>query len=805
MCNSLAYPRLLNLTLNTVRIMKRFILPIAASSLLLSVLTVQQSYANTVDGRQVSMSNNAQVESDGIQAILSNNAKVEKLSDGFDFIEGPIWDSRGFLLFSDIPADTIYKWTSDNKVSVFRHPAGHPNGNTLDREGRLITAEHDRRITRTEENGTVVTLADRYNGKRLNSPNDVVVKSDGSIYFTDPPYGISPEQEELGFYGVYRLSPDKTLTLLTKQMVRPNGLAFSPNEKKLYVSDSEQGHIRVFQVKPNGTLTNGRIFAQLKEPPDTGVPDGIKVDVQGNVYCSGPEGIWVFSPSGKLLGKIIVPEVVTNLAWGDSDYKTLYITASTSIYRIRLNIAGVQPGGPQALRSDIQIRNIINTISESDSPSVRIVKDPRDNTLYYLKLNGEIYQVDLRSATSSLLYSAKEHGLDITQGMAIGPDGTIYLVGNTDVADRQTGELSRTKATIMKGKIDRSGKQRVWSILATSADYPKSNTAFDHRFNGVVVSPRGDFIYINSGSRTDHGEVQSAGGLYPDTREVGLSAAIFRLPTNGENIFLENNRDALKASGYIFAEGTRNSFDLAFAPNGDLIGTENGPDRDMSEELNWLRSGRHYGFPWRIGGADNPQQFPNYNPANDRLLDPRFIAVYSGYFYNDPTFPPRPSINLTEPIVNLGPDADSFRDPQDGQVKDASDLGQTLNTFTTHRSPLGLTFDIARAMSSEFRGDGFMLSWTEGDPISDTVAGPFKDPSQDLLHLDLVKVGNTNYQVRTTRIVGGFSNPIDAEIINNKIYVLEFGENQGIWEITMPTRLFGRSYFGYVEKNAWLK
>lgn len=357
----------------------------------------------------------------------------------------------------------------------------------------------------------------------------------------------------------------------------------------------------------------------------------------------------------------------------------------------------------------------------------------------------------------------------------------------------------------MKGKIDRSGKQRVWSILATSADYPKSNTAFDHRFNGVVVSPGGDFIYVNSGSRTDHGEVQTAGGLYPDTREVGLTSAILRLPTNGQNIFLENNRDALKAVGYIFAAGTRNSLDLAFAPNGDLIGTQNGPDRDMSEELNWLRSGRHYGFPWRIGKADNPQQFPNYNPANDLLLDPRFIAVESGYFYNDLTFPPRPSINLTEPIVNLGPDADSFRAPQDGQVKDASDLGQTLNTFTTHRSPLGLTFDIARAMSPEFRGDGFMLSWTEGDPTSDTVAGPFKDPSQDLLHLDLVKVGNTNYQVRTTRIVGGFSNPIDAEIINDKIYVLEYGGSQGIWEITMPTKLFGRNYSSYVEKNAWLK
>lgn len=301
---------------------------IVASSLLLA-FTAQPSLGNNKND---------------LHAILSDNAKVEKLVGGFKFTEGPIWDRRGFLLLSDIPSDTIYKWTPDGKISVFRRPAGHPNGNTLDQEGRLITVEHDRRVVRTEKDGTAVTLADRYEGKRLNSPNDVVVKSDGSIYFTDPPYGIKKEQEELGFYGVYRLAQDRTLTLLAKDFVRPNGLTFSPDENKLYVNDSEKGHIRVFEVKPDGTLTNGRVFADLKGPSKEGVPDGMKVDVQGNVYSSGPRGVWVFSPEGKLLGKIIVPEVVENLGWGDSDYKTLYITASTSLYRIRLNIAGVRPG-----------------------------------------------------------------------------------------------------------------------------------------------------------------------------------------------------------------------------------------------------------------------------------------------------------------------------------------------------------------------------------------------------------------------------------------------------------------------------
>ncbi|MFN6486402.1 MULTISPECIES: PQQ-dependent sugar dehydrogenase [unclassified Nostoc] len=433
---------------------------------------------------------------------------------------------------------------------------------------------------------------------------------------------------------------------------------------------------------------------------------------------------------------------------------------------------------PQALRSDIKIRNIINTLSVS--PSVRIAKDPRNNTLYYLKRNGDIYRVNLALLNSTLVYNTSNHNVGETQGMAIGPDGTIYLVGNADLVNNQT------KAIIVKGVINSITGQRTWSTLAKSAGYPKSKTAYDHRFNGVVVSPDGNFIYVNSGSRTDHGEVQSVDGQYPNTREVGLTACILRLPTNGKNLFLANNRATLKTAGYIFAEGTRNTFDMAFAPNGDLFGTENGPDRDMSEELNWLRLGGNYGFPWRIGGTDNPQQFPNYNPATDRLLNAKFNAIQRGYYRNDPTFPVRPA-NLIEPIPNLGPDADNYRDPLDGKVKDASVLGQSFSTFTTHRSPLGLVFDTQGVMSPEFNRDGFMLSWTPGDATGETVAGPFKDSSQDLLHLNLTKVGTTNYKLNATRLVTGFSNPIDAEIIGNKIYVLEYGGNQGIWEISMPT------------------
>lgn len=436
---------------------------------------------------------------------------------------------------------------------------------------------------------------------------------------------------------------------------------------------------------------------------------------------------------------------------------------------------------PQSLRSDIQIRNILNTLATS--PSIRIAKDPRNQTLYYLKQNGDIYRINLgTSSNATRVFSSTNHGVVGVQGMAIGTDGTIYLVGNADTANGQT------RATIVKGVINTSG-QRVWSTLAQTASYPKSFTAYDHRFNGAIVDLTNTYIYVNSGSRTDHREIQSNNGLYPNTREVGLTACIIRLPITGQNISLPNNRESLRSSGYLLAEGTRNTFDFAFAPNGDLFGADNGPDRDMPEELNWLRQGGHYGFPWRIGGLDNPQQYSNYNPATDLLLDSRFNAVQQGYYRNDPTFPARPQRSLFGSARNLGPHADKIRDAVDGQVKDANTLGVPIRSFTAHRSPLGLVFDVQNAMSTEFQGDGFLLSWTKGDPTGNSVAGPFADPGQDLLHLNLAKsVDTAGYQVRTQRIVQNFNQPIDAEVINNKIYVLEYGGNQGIWEVTMPAK-----------------
>jgi gluconolactonase len=282
-----------------------------------------------------------------IDSILDSKAKVERVASGFQFVEGPVWHPDGALLFSDIPANTIYQWTPGaSEAVVYRQPSNHSNGLTLDLESRLVACEHDRRVSRTEPDGTVHPIAERYYGKRLNSPNDVAIHSDGSIYFTDPPYGLPKQSEgkELDFNGVFRLAPDGALTLLDDTFVRPNGLAFSPDERTLYVDDSGEMHVRAFDVLPDGSLANGRIFADLRDPGQDGVPDGMKVDVQGNVFCTGPGGIWVLSPEGETLGRIKVPEVPANLAWGDADGKTLYITARTGLYRVRIQTGGALPG-----------------------------------------------------------------------------------------------------------------------------------------------------------------------------------------------------------------------------------------------------------------------------------------------------------------------------------------------------------------------------------------------------------------------------------------------------------------------------
>jgi gluconolactonase len=268
----------------------------------------------------------------------------ERVATGFRFTEGPVWIvEKKSLLFSDIPASRIYQLAVDGEITVMRDPSGNSNGLTRDKQGRLIACEHgNRRVTRTEHDGSVATLVETFQGRKLNSPNDVVVKSDGSVYFTDPGCGIEPCEQEQPMEGVYRLSPDgQALSLVAGDFARPNGLALSPDEKKLYIDDSQRRHIRVFEVREDGSLVGGSVFHDMNVRA-SGSPDGMKVDIEGRVYCTGAGGVWVLDPAGNHLGTIALPERPSNCAWGGDDWRTLYITAVSSIYRIHLNTAGIR-------------------------------------------------------------------------------------------------------------------------------------------------------------------------------------------------------------------------------------------------------------------------------------------------------------------------------------------------------------------------------------------------------------------------------------------------------------------------------
>lgn len=287
--------------------------------------------------------------------LFPRDAHIERIASGFRFTEGPVWlGEERCLLLSDIPADRILRVDAEGKVTVFREPSGNSNGLTLDREGRLIACEHrTRRVSRTERNGSITVLADSVGGMRLNSPNDVVVKSDGAIYFTDPAAGIEVHEQEQPIRGVYRLDPETgALTVVADDFVSPNGLAFSPDERRLYIDDSSvrRHHVRVFEVAAEGTLTNGRMFASM-EVGKPGPPDGMKVGSRGHLFCTGPGGVWVFDPEGEHLGTLVLPEPPANCAWGDDDWRSLYITARCSVYRIRVTHPGsARPLGPGSAR-----------------------------------------------------------------------------------------------------------------------------------------------------------------------------------------------------------------------------------------------------------------------------------------------------------------------------------------------------------------------------------------------------------------------------------------------------------------------
>ncbi|HET8548319.1 MAG TPA: SMP-30/gluconolactonase/LRE family protein [Bryobacteraceae bacterium] len=289
--------------------------------------------------------------------LVPKDARIEKLAGGFKFIEGPLWRPNGVLWFSDVVGNLVRQWSPDGTVTEILNPGGYdgnalppggfigPNGQTADRDGGVLLCQHgNRRIVRIGPDRRVTTVVDKFEGKKLNSPNDLVYRSDGSLFFTDPPYGLPKGDDdpakELIFNGVYKLA-NRKLQVIIKDLTRPNGIAFAPDEKTLYVANSDEKR-RIwmrYDVAPDGTVSNGRVLADVTAEKEEGLPDGMKVDSKGNIYATGPGGVWVFSPDGKHMGTIKPPEVPANCGWGD-DGKSLYMTARTGLYRIKLAAAG---------------------------------------------------------------------------------------------------------------------------------------------------------------------------------------------------------------------------------------------------------------------------------------------------------------------------------------------------------------------------------------------------------------------------------------------------------------------------------
>ncbi len=285
-----------------------------------------------------------QADSPQFWGLVDHSAQLSTVGKGFGFTEGPVWDQAGFLYVSDETINKIYRLHADGKKEEVI-ALGDPDGNTFDRQHRLIDcASVLRAIIAITPDGKYRILADHYAGKKLNSPNDVIVGPDGALYFTDPTLDlVAGEKQEIPFQGVYRLDANGSLQLLTKDLTQPNGLAFSPDGKHFYVDDSEKRNIRVYDVAADKTLSNGRIFGEEPGGKGDGVPDGIKVDKDGDLFVTGPKGIWVWDAKGNHLGTIIMPEQPANLNWGDQDYRTLYITATTSVYGLRMKTQGFVP------------------------------------------------------------------------------------------------------------------------------------------------------------------------------------------------------------------------------------------------------------------------------------------------------------------------------------------------------------------------------------------------------------------------------------------------------------------------------
>jgi len=435
---------------------------------------------------------------------------------------------------------------------------------------------------------------------------------------------------------------------------------------------------------------------------------------------------------------------------------------------------------PQALRPDITIKYVMKTAPNS----IRILQNPVTKDFWYTTMGGGVYRIkniDGKQPTSQEILSAKDHGITQLQG-AVFLGNSIFLCGNVPDTNHKT-----TKGRMVRVYFKDTSVAQI-KIVFNTVDYPANKTIYDHGWNALEISADEKYVYANSGARTDHGEVQDDGGLYPNQRDNILTSKIFRFPVETENLLL--TLDTAQVQPYLFASGIRNAYDMAIDEKGNLFAVSNSCDYDMSEDMFWVRQGHHYGFPWVMGGIENPQQFPDWqpDPATDPFINKSSHSWEVKYFHNDPTFPKIPAgLKFTPGVQNLGPDANFYRG-HTGKVLDGDQTGVTISTFTAHSSPLGLFFDIKKALPNDLKGDGFVIRYSLG--ATSSLMLPFEPTGADMLHLHLMYDSATdNYFTRTTRIVDGFDQPTDAILIGNDVYVMEYGDNGGnIWKLTFASQ-----------------
>jgi len=435
---------------------------------------------------------------------------------------------------------------------------------------------------------------------------------------------------------------------------------------------------------------------------------------------------------------------------------------------------------PRALRPDIKISHY-KTIGPL---AVRILKHPVTNVLYYTTFDGDVFQ--LRQQKDSTIDSVRiislaDHGINRLQGAEFFKN-SLFLCGNVDSDDKKS-----TSGRMVVINLDSTDTPRV-RVVFNTVKYGANKTIYDHGWNALALSPDGKYIYANSGARTDHGEVQDNGGLYPNARDNALTGKIFRFPVGARDLMLTDDEAKLNADSLIYAEGIRNAYDMAFDGKGHLFAVVNSSDYDSPEDMFWIRQGHHFGFPWIMGGVENPQQFPDWNPdpATDSFINKFSHSWQVRYFHRDSSFPKLPpGVKISAGVQNVGPDANEYRG-HSGRVMDGDTTGVAVSTFTPHASPLGIFFDTHGALSSDLHNDGFVIRYSFG--ARDAMMGKFTKEGADMLHLQLSydSIMN-NFMVRTTRIVDGFAEPTDAVLIGNDVYVIEYGGRKGeIWKISLP-------------------